>query len=207
MKRCESGHFFDDQKHKSCPFCGEQNLGAEVMKTMGKKINPGSVRASASSDPPQHVEKWKEQDTLSELERPLPEDIDPDEAKTVGRFVDSLSFAPVVGWLVTLAGPGKGRDYRITMEKNFIGRSKKMDICISGDSSISRENHAVVSYNPKDHIFRLFPGEGRGLVFHNNEEVISPLVLKPRDIIELGKTKLLFVPLCDDQFQWEEDDK
>ena len=37
---------------------------------------------------------------------------------------------PVVGWLVCIEGPSKGKDYRMIAEKNFIGRSPEMDIRI-----------------------------------------------------------------------------
>jgi len=36
----------------------------------------------------------------------------------------------------------------------------------------------------------------------NDEEVDVPVELKPHDIIELGQTKLMFVPLCGEKFQW-----
>jgi hypothetical protein len=108
----------------------------------------------------------------------------------------------VVGWLVCVDGPDRGRDYRLHSEKNFIGRSSNMDICIAGDDSISREKHATVSFEPKKKEFWLLPGEASGLVYINEEVVNTPTPLKPRDIIELGRTKVMFYPFCDENFQW-----
>jgi hypothetical protein len=65
---------------------------------------------------------------------------------------------PVVGWLVCIEGPDRGRDYRIHTERNFIGRAPTMDIAITGDPAISWDNQAVLSYNPRRHTFRLAPG-------------------------------------------------
>jgi hypothetical protein len=39
-------------------------------------------------------------------------------------------------------------------------------------------------------------------VYLNDEEVTVPTELKPYDIIELGQTKLMFVPFCGEHFQW-----
>jgi hypothetical protein len=113
-------------------------------------------------------------------------------------------ISPVVGWLVCIDGPERGRDFRLHGEKNFIGRSANMDVAIGGDDSISREKHAAVSFEPKKKVFWLLPGDASGLVYLNDEVVNTPTQLKVRDTIELGKTKLMFYPFCDEKFQWDE---
>jgi hypothetical protein len=120
-------------------------------------------------------------------------------------WASKTGFDPVVGWLVCVEGPEKGRDYRIRAERNFIGRSPHMDIAITGDDAISRENHAVVTFNPKNGIFRIAPGESRGLIYLNDEEVLTPVVLNAYDKVEIGATKLTFVPFCGERFQWEKE--
>jgi pSer/pThr/pTyr-binding forkhead associated (FHA) protein len=107
-----------------------------------------------------------------------------------------------VGWLVCVAGPDRGKDFRIKMEKNFIGRSPAMDICLS-DAAVSREKHAAVVFDPKKRTFWLLPGDSQGLVYVNDELVHSPSTLKQHDKIELGETKLLFVPYPLEEFPWE----
>lgn len=111
---------------------------------------------------------------------------------------------PVTGWLVCIEGPAKGRDYRIMAEKNFIGRAEDMHIQIIGDNTISRRNHAVVVYDPKKRNTILLPGDSSGLTYLNNEAVYQPAELSAYDIIEIGKSKLLFMPLCGEHFEWEE---
>ncbi len=130
-----------------------------------------------------------------------------EEGKTVGIYKRKLGIEPVVGWLVAITGPEKGHDFRVIAEKNFIGRSEKMDISIPEDESISRESHAVISFSPKNLTFRLFPGDGKGLAYLNGEEVISPVVLNSYDIIEVGQTKLVFIPFCSERFHWDIDRK
>jgi pSer/pThr/pTyr-binding forkhead associated (FHA) protein len=77
-----------------------------------------------------------------------------------------------------------------------------MDIQISGDDTISRENHAVVSFNPKNGTFKIHPGDGRGIVYLNGKDVDAPQEIKPYDIIEIGQTKLAFMQFCGEKFKW-----
>jgi len=120
---------------------------------------------------------------------------------------DPLGIEPVVGWLVCIEGEQKGKDYKIRKGRNFVGRSDDMDIAIIGDISISRRNHASISYDPKQRVFYLIPGEGAGMVYRNNEVAFVPVELSPFDLIEIGKCKLIFIPLCGVHFDWENDDK
>jgi hypothetical protein len=96
-------------------------------------------------------------------------------------------------------------DYRIRSENNSIGRSETMRICISGDETIARENHAFVSYDPESNSYTLLPGSARGLVYLNRGPVYSQSPIRPFDEIKLGNTTLLFIPLCGDfggKFRW-----
>jgi hypothetical protein len=136
---------------------------------------------------------------------PLKEPTEPsrDTAATVAVHRQASGVSPVVGWLVCVEGPDRGRDYRLRGEKNFVGRSPKMDVCIAGDEAISREKHAAVSFEPKKRTFWLLPGESSGLVYLNDQVVNTPTEIKSRDVIEIGRTKLVFFPFCDDNFHWE----
>jgi hypothetical protein len=109
---------------------------------------------------------------------------------------------PVTGWLVCIEGPSRGRDYKIFMAKNFVGRADNMDIQILGDNSISRRNHAILIYDPKKRKTLILPGDAHGLVFVNDEAVHAPLELNEYDTIELGRSKFIYVPLCGEKFEW-----
>ena len=79
-----------------------------------------------------------------------------------------------------------------------------MDVCISGDNTISRENHAILAYDTREKLYYFAPGSGRGIVRLNGRAVLMMTELKPYDRIEIGKSILMFVPLCGEQFSWEE---
>ena len=106
---------------------------------------------------------------------------------------------PVTGWLVCIEG-----DYKIMTEKNFLGRSETMDIQILGDNHIAKKNHAVFVYDPKKRKTLILPGDSQGLVYVNDEAVYTPQELSAYDVIEMGKSKFLFIPLCGENFEWSE---
>ena len=41
----------------------------------------------------------------------------------------------------------------------------------------------------------------------NGEDVDVPTELKMYDVIELGQTKLVFIPFCGEKFHWDNDAK
>lgn len=112
--------------------------------------------------------------------------------------------SPCVGWLIAIGGVHIGQDFRLKVGKNFIGRDEKMDVAMTGDKSVSRNRHAIVIYEPKQHLYLIQPGESSALVYCNDEVVLGPVKLKPYDIITVGEVNLLFLPLCGEQFNWSE---
>ena len=190
MKSCGRGHFYDAEVHSTCPYCGVQ---IDIGETIG--IPPPDL--SRPRQPPGLPQD--DGRTRAAGNRATPRR-DPD--VTIGIYKKRLGIDPVVGWLVCIEGPDRGRDYRIHAERNFLGRAETMDIAIASDTSISRENHAVISYNPKKHSFTIAPGEGRGITYLNDDELLAAQPLSPYDTIEVGASKLLFVPFCGEQFTW-----
>ena len=128
-----------------------------------------------------------------------------DAGKTVGMMQEQMGFDPVVGWLACVEGPSRGKSYTIRGGINSIGRGDRMDITITGDRTISLENHARISYSDRNNRFNLLPGDGRNIVYLNGEEVFSATPLQAYDLIDFGETKLLFVPLCGERFTWKQE--
>ena len=126
-----------------------------------------------------------------------------DPGKTVAVLQKSLNIEPVVGWIVCIEGSDKGKDFHIMARNNSIGRSEKMDICIKGDTTISRDNHARIAFDVKHNVCHLIPAESTNGIYLNGNPVYVPTELKQGDIIELGQSKFMFVPLCNENFSWQ----
>lgn len=110
---------------------------------------------------------------------------------------------PVVGWLVVISGPGKGISIELGYGVNKIGRESDQRVSLDfGDDEISRQAHAAIVYDPKSRRFFIQHGDGVNLTYVNEEPVIQSLPLSGNEVISIGNTRLMFIPLCGDGFEW-----
>ncbi|MDO4337673.1 MAG: FHA domain-containing protein [Eubacteriales bacterium] len=189
LQKCENGHFFDADKYQICPHC--QKLDDDV-KTVGRMENEAPAFGQGISSMP----------TMPQAPSFAPDD----DAKTVGIFQSTLGTGtqPVVGWLVCVQGACQGQSFQLKEGKNFLGRGEDMDVVIRGDMAVARRRHACVIFEPRASVFYAQPGESHELFYLNNNVVLSSEILKSHDVITLGETDLLFVPLCGADFSWDQ---
>lgn len=120
------------------------------------------------------------------------------------KITQPIKKEPVVGWLVCTSGEYFGQSFCLKSGRNFIGRSSQMDVCLEGEKSVSRDRHAVIIYEPRGRVFIAQPGDSRELFYVNDDVVLDNLVLKPYDVISLGKVNMIIIPCCTEQFAWED---
>jgi hypothetical protein len=191
MTRCPEGHFYDPTKHDSCPWCAlppDIEGGERTRPVQGgpPPLPPPGVVAGPPPPPPLPPP-------------PLPK---PGATRRAGAEAPGAKNDPVVGWLVCLAGPDRGRDFRLHAEKNFIGRSPAMDVCVASDESVSRDRHALVIFDPKKQTFWAVPGDATGLLYRNGDLVHAPTQMHRDDVLEVGQTKLVLIPFCGEKYSW-----
>ena len=179
LVRCEQGHFYDGAKYDSCPHCCNTKQPDETVY-VGHQYNDVTEDVAVVDT----TEKEKTE-------------------YTVHYFNKSIGTEPVVGWLVCIEGVHYGEDFRIKSGRNFIGRSSSNHICLSADTSISRDVQAVLTYDPKSNQFFIQPDNASELCYLNGEPILAPTKLKANDVIALGESKLMFAPFCSDHFVWE----
>jgi hypothetical protein len=117
-----------------------------------------------------------------------------------------LENDPVAGWVVVVKGPGRGNYCPVFVGMNSVGRDANQRVSLSfGDDSISREEHAYITYDEEQRCFYLQHGGKSNLVRLGAHPVLSPTELKPNDLIRIGRTTLLFVPFCGADFSWTDE--
>lgn len=212
ITECGKGHVYDTDQYAACPYCNGGRSMIDFSNNgfdgdIGKTVIPGQTAPAAN---PQYMGNPEDNNYAMNAEEPgktvAPESYRrnlEEENKTVAVFKKEHDLDPVAGWLVCIEGPEKGKDYRLWTRINTIGRSEKMDVCIKKDVTISKENHARLAYDPKHNNFQLIPAESINNIYHNNEPVYTPVQLKAYDVIELGESKVVFIPLCAERFTWE----
>jgi hypothetical protein len=117
--------------------------------------------------------------------------------------------SPTVGWLVVMAGPGRGASLILGYGMNHIGRSAANRIVVDfGDEEISRKTHTTLTYDPRGKKFYIQPGpDATNLTYLGEDPSLTP-VLTPTEIfggetILIGRTKLKFIAFCDSKFSWD----
>lgn len=206
---CANGHIYDSDQYVSCPYCnGGGNrieFGGNTDSGIGKTAPIGGFGSSGGASAMGGFSDRSEigATVAPQGYRKAGEEKE-DTGKTVGVFQRSMNLEPVVGWLVCIEGPEKGKDFRILAKNNTVGRSEKMDICIKGDTTISRENHARIAYDDKHNNFHLIPAESTNNIYLNEEPVFIPTKIEAYSLIEFGESKFLFVPFCNEKFTWKD---
>jgi hypothetical protein len=118
----------------------------------------------------------------------------------------SFQQDPVVGWLVVVGGPGLGA-YRPVFEgNNTIGRAATQRVPIDfGDEAISSEEQAYIRYDGAERSFLFVPNLAKtNVVAVNDKRPTAALPLQAMDVITMGRTQLVFVPLCGADFDWSD---
>ena len=140
IRRCENGHYYDDEKFFRCPYCGINiDLEDEIDSDQDKTVAIADINYSEDDDDRTIMAEGKEEK----------------------RYF-------VTGWLVCVDGAEKGRDYRLHMGFNRIGRSYQMDICLEDDLAITRDNHCSVIYDDKNGQFLVKPSVGTVTYLNGN---------------------------------------
>lgn len=215
---CKNGHRYDPSLTSECPECAMLKShtvaldpsevgddGSYRFHTVDVQTNPLSKTVPLSRQESETLEKRVnkiipvksgDKSNRSSADGPTMA-VNPS-----GEYI-ARSAQPITGWLVCIEGPEKGKDYRLHDENNFIGRSSQMDVCISGDRTVSEDRHAVITYDSQERKFFFALSGGSSIVRLNGKAVLMTQEIKYGDRLQIGQGTFLFVPLCGEQFQWE----
>ncbi|HIS45045.1 MAG TPA: FHA domain-containing protein [Candidatus Scatomorpha merdigallinarum] len=211
--RCgKCGRFYNPKTHDSCPYCREGAPGPTGGTVPPTEKAPngmpsGGVPPTEPADRTYGSQPSGGQGGFSPTEPPY--GAQPgrmgggDFQHTIiggGLNVDG-GVEPVVGWLVCIDGPSRGSDYRLHAGYNYIGREEG-DVRIGGDQQISRRNHAMIAFDDVDAVYFVGPSAGRNLIKVNGKTVLNAVELNNYDVITIGTSKLIFVALCGEHFNW-----
>lgn len=116
---------------------------------------------------------------------------------------------PVVGWLVALNGENSGNTYEIRGYRTQIGRGdgRKIKIALN-DSAVSMGVNCSISYDSDSQKFGVTASDNASNPVRLNNKILRAgheTDLDAYDRIQIGNTKLLFLPLCGSRFHWGEE--
>jgi hypothetical protein len=113
---------------------------------------------------------------------------------------------PVVAWLVVVGGPGLGEFRPVFEGNNTVGRAPTQRVPLDfGDDTISHEEQAYIRYDSSERSFLFVPNLAKtNVVSVNNRRPTAAVELAAMDVITMGRTQLVFVPFCGQDFDWSE---
>ena len=209
QRTCSAGHVYDADQFASCPYCNRNTRAIQfgagggytptaAPSGYGNTAAPGGYDAAI---PPTGGRDSTIGETVmpEAIRRRMEQEKD---NRTVGEFKRRLGYEPVVGWLVCVEGPEVGKDYRLYGRINTIGRAEGNDVVLAQEHTVSQKNHVRLAYDAKHNNYQLIPGDGSNVTYLNDEPLYVPQRLNAYDVLEMGETKLIFVPLCNDRFRW-----
>jgi hypothetical protein len=127
-------------------------------------------------------------------------------AETMEAAGEADTVNPVVGWLVVVDGPGRGKDLSFAVGMNAIGRGGDNDVVLDfGDDEIVSEAHAYIVYDEEGRSFHATHAGQNSVVRLNNEPLLEAKEVKSGDQLRIGQTTLRLVTLCGADFDWSGD--
>ena len=202
QRTCSAGHVYDADQFASCPYCNRNTRAIQFGATAAPAGYGATTAPAGYGAAPAGRDDTIGQTVMPEaIRRRMEQERD---NRTVGEFKRKLGYEPVVGWLVCVEGPEVGKDYRLFGRINSIGRAEGNDVVLAQEHTVSQKNHVRLAYDAKHNNFQLIPGEGTNVTYLNDEPLYVPQKLNAYDVLEMGATKLIFVPLCNERFRWPE---
>ena len=104
----------------------------------------------------------------------------------------------------------QGESFTLYEGINHIGRAPHMDVALFREPTVSRENHAIITYHNDTNRFVLEvnPGDVASILYNNTLVKKSfSQTISAHDTLTLGECQLCFIPFCDEHFNWEESAK
>jgi hypothetical protein len=209
--RCtKCGQYYDGSLYDICPHC----YGRGSSRTEAVFVNSSATEAvnktlRSNGVPPTEYTGGRQPDirfnpTVNPAVQGGTQRVNYEDASSHRTIINGQKStpAPVVGWLVVLEGAIKGTDFRLHTGYNYIGRDKG-DICLHGDFAISSEKDTSITYLAQNRMFFVSHEQGKNPPLLNNAPVLgNGSELFPYDVITIGETRLLFIPLCGEKFSW-----
>ena len=124
---------------------------------------------------------------------------------TVSLTESDMDFIPRVharAFLVCIDGPMTGASFVFQEKKAIIGRQKNYEIALFRDNSVSRSPHAILSYDKDSIRYTVACGDADKRVMVNGAFISGETELKLYDVIGIGQSRLMFIPVCSDKFAW-----
>lgn len=212
-KRSRKKNMEDSGDSHTVPLGQQAEIDAAQPEPAPKRsVHTGEPQAAQELPPDEDTARNDEQEPAEPQVLPLkaavaavaPKGSDTEDVKTMAFYDLGGDQEPVVGWLVCVKGSYFGQSFNLKTGRNNVGRAGSMDVVLAQEPSVSRNRHAVITYEPENRDFFIQPGESGGLTYLNKQVVMQFSPMQAYDKIRLGNAEFVFVPCCGENFTWDD---
>lgn len=194
ITKCVKGHYYDLDRYKDCPVCKEHSFSEDERNRIDNLRDSKTIAISRLGMSERlHTEALTEGYFSGR----------PSDGKTIGFAIGKNKINPIAGWLVCEKGKDRGRFYAIYEGKNFVGKSKTMDIVLD-DKNICEKNECCFIYDARHTEFYALKCDGSVVV--NGISVSNNVRIADNDKIDIGNESLRFIQYCNAERNWNEED-
>lgn len=134
------------------------------------------------------------------------EPVQPDDPNATVTITESdMDYTPRThtrAFFVCIDGPMTGASFVFRENKAIIGRQMDYEISLFRDNSVSRNPHAIINYYQDAIRYTVSCGDAEKRVSVNGQYISVETELKLYDVVGIGQSRLLFVPICSEKFAW-----
>lgn len=174
--QCRNKHYYDAEKYKECPHCGQTVNTGETIQDIKKK----------KSDLAQQYIKSFSQEFSEQIRQP--------EQHNKEYFV--------AGWLICISGPDLGHCFNLFKGYNTVGQSYGNNICMEKDKKIDQDVHFSVIYDNRKNKFYLLPESHTLSTYLNGQKQKEASQIQSGNIIKAGESEFEFIAYCRENKKW-----
>lgn len=93
-------------------------------------------------------------------------------------------------FLECIFGDSRGEKFELHKGVNKIGRGYQMDVCISEDIQLTRDNHCSIVWDAEANIVKLVPSNG-AITYFNNSLLNEIVEITENDVFRVGRNELV----------------
>lgn len=214
MIQCPYGHHYDDKIYNECPWCKRIDSW-EKDNGQGREDSNHTVFMFDESSPDDRTVLLMEDEDDDQYERTvlLYDDIETPLVNRRNQLRESEFMklkeneaipALLTGWLVYVNGNRRGTAITLGKEDTLLGLDANREVIVLEEKELSQA-YAVISYESINREFHIKPGKKRCLFYAGDNAVYNRNCMKAREMVEMGESKLIFIPFCSEDFDWSDE--
>ena len=203
-KRCENGHFIDES-WDLCPYCPAESGEAAISVVRPARFSAGQ-REPRPAPPPTASSAQVAPPPPTVRRETAPVQAPPMDRTVAAQKVDVGESGDQALCRRLADRADRDRTRRVVRSPHRTqrpGRDRRSDIVVNDDQASS--HHADLVFRPEERRFILMDHNSTNGTYVNEAEIEPRRDLVTKDVVRIGSQRFLFIPLCSEDFYWDDE--